>query len=135
MRKFTISLITAFALGAGVPVFGAPPLSVIQKVKEQVEAARYKLPVQAGYGLTLTQVSYDSKTYTMVYRYHYNMHVEKPTSEAIKEAKLGVVHLIKANPNSEEYKFVKSGISFHYNYYTENGQFLYAVKITSADLK
>ncbi len=135
MNKFIISLITAFALGAGVPVFGAPPLSVIQKAKEQVEAARYQLPVQAGYGLTLTQVSYDSQTYTIVYRYHYNMYVEKPTPEAIKEAKLGIVHMMKANPNSEDYQFVKSGISFHYNYYTENGQFLYAIKIISADLK
>lgn len=135
MKKFIISLITAFALGAGVPAFGTPPLSVIQKVKEQVEAVRYQLPVQAGYGLTLTQVSYDSQTYTIVYRYYFNTYVEKPTPEAINEAKLGIVHMMKANPSSEDYQFVKGGITFQYNYYTESGSFLYTIKITPADLK
>lgn len=135
MKKFIIALLTIVALGINTPAFAVPPLSLIQKAKDQVEAARYQLPVQVGYGLTLTKLSYDSQTYTIVYRYHYNMYVEKPTPEAIKEAKLGIIHMFKANPNAEDYKFVKGGITFHYNYYTEDGSFLYAIKITSADLK
>ena len=118
-----------------ISAFAAPPLSIIQKAKGQVENARYYLPAQAGYGLMLTQVDYDSKTYTMVYRYHYTMYAEKPSAAAIKEVKQGMIHLIKANPQSDDMQFLQAGITFHYNYYSENGTFLYAVKITPSDIK
>lgn len=135
MKKFILSTIALLVLATSTQILAAPPLSTIQKVKEQVENIRYQLPVQAGYGLMLTQVSYDSQKYTIVYRYHYAIPVEKPTAEAVKEAKLGIVHMLKANPNSEDMQFLKAGITFHYNYYTEAGSFLYAIKITPADVK
>lgn len=128
-------LVAALLIVSANFAFAAPPLSMIQKAKDMVEDARYQLPVSVGNGLMLTNVSYDSKTYTLVYRYHYTFPVSKPSNEAIKESKLGVVHLLKANPNSEDMQFLKSGITFHYNYYSENGTFLYAVKITPSDIK
>lgn len=135
MKKFIISLSTALLIAASSSIFAAPPLSAIQKAKNQVESVRDQLPIQVSNGLILTQVSYDSKTYTMVFRYYYTIPVTKPTATAIKETKLSMIHLLKANPNSEDMQILKSGISFHYNYYTEDGTFLYAVKITPSDIK
>ncbi len=121
-------------VGGGVSN-AAPSLAIIQKAKGVVETARYELPVEIAPGLTLTQVSYNSEKYTLVYRYHFTVYVEKPNADAIKEAKLALVHMLKANPNSDEMQLIKGGITFHYNYYSENGTFLYAVKITPADVK
>ena len=136
MKNFVKVIVAAlFILSVNNNAFVAPTLSLIQKVKNQVEAIRYHLPAQAGYGLMLTSVSYDSQTYTIVYSYHYNMYVEKPNPEAVKEVKLGLIHMMKANPKAEDYQFVKGGITFQYNYYTESGSLLYTIKITPADLK
>ena len=120
---------------AGISVNAAPPLSYIQKAKNIVEEARFQLPVEAGYGLTLTQVQYDSKTYSLVYRYHYTIPVQKPDANSIKERKMSVVHLLKANPATEDMQLLKNGISFHYNYYSQDGTFMYAIKITPEDVK
>lgn len=136
MKNLVKAIVFAlFILSANISAFAIPPLSTIQKVKEQVENVRYQLPAQAGYGLMLTQVSYDSQKYTIVYRYHYTVPAVKPTQEAIQEAKLGIIHMLKANPNSEDMQFIKAGITFHYNYYNEDGTFLYAIKITPQDVK
>lgn len=136
MKSFVrILLVALLIISANISAFAAPPLSTIQKVKEQVESVRYQLPAQAGYGLMLTQVSYDSQKYTIVYRYHFVIPVEKPSTEAIKEARLSMIHMLKANPNSEDMQFLKDGITFHYNYYNEDGTFLYAIKITPQDVK
>lgn len=120
---------------ASINIYAAPPLSAIQKAKTVVEDARYQLPVEIGNGLILTQVSYDSKSYTLVYRYHYAVIVTKPSSNTINEVKQGMIHLLKAHPDSDEMQILKSGISFHYNYYNDDGTFLYAVKITPSDIK
>ena len=122
-------------VGANISIFAVPPLSSIQKAKETVENARYQLPIQVSYGLMLTQVSYDSTNYTLVYRYHYIIPVAKPSNEAIKESKLGIIHMLKANPNSEDMQLLKAGITFHYNYYSEDGTFLYAIKLSASDFK
>ena len=101
MKNFVKVIVAAlFILSVNNNAFAAPTLSLIQKVKNQVEAIRYQLPAQAGYGLMLTSVSYDSQTYTIVYSYHYNMYVEKPNPEAVKEVKLGLIHMMKANPKA-----------------------------------
>lgn len=49
--------------------------------------------------------------------------------------KLGIIHMLKANPNSEDMQLLKGGITFHYNYYSIDGDFIYAMKITPADIK
>ena len=132
---FKAIILVLFFASTSSQVSAAPPLSIIKKAKDMVERVRYELPAEISPYMLLTQLSYDSKTYTLVYRYHCTVPVTKPTPESIKEAKLGVIHMLKANPQSEDMLFVKSGISFHYNYYSEDGKFLYAVKITPADIK
>ncbi|MBD5232156.1 MAG: hypothetical protein HDS66_08420 [Bacteroidales bacterium] len=132
IRAMLIAL--AFAV-ATISANASPTLATIQKAKDVVEAARYQLPAEAGYGLMLTQVSYDSNKYTLVYRYYATMPATKPTAEAINEIKQAIIHMVKAQPNSEEMQLLKGGISFHYNYYTTEGTFLYAIKITPADVK
>ena len=134
-KNLRVLIVILIILVGNISICAAPPLAAIQKAKNLVENARYQLPVEAGYGLVLTQVSYDSKTYTLVYRYHYTIPVAKPTTQAIYESKQGIIHLLKANPNSEDMQILKSGISFHYNYYDMDGNFLWAVKITPADVK
>ncbi len=83
----------------------------------------------------MTQVIYDSKTYSLVYSYHFTVPAIKPTSESINEIRTGLIHMFKANPNSEEMKYLKSGITFHYNYYSQDGDFLYSIKLTPDDFK
>jgi hypothetical protein len=134
-RLIRLLIVGAIAIAAGLNVNAAPPSPVIQKAKATVENARYILPAEAGYGIMLTQVNYDSKTYTLVYRYHFTIPATKPTANAINETKQGVVHMLKAQPNSEEMQLLKGGITFHYNYYTTEGTFLYAIKITPSDVK
>ncbi|MDE7387046.1 MAG: hypothetical protein K2N28_07910 [Muribaculaceae bacterium] len=136
MKNIVKTIVAAlFILSVNIGAFAIPPLSTIQKVKDQVENIRYQLPAQAGYGLMLTQVSYDSQKYTIVYRYHYTVTAVKPSPEAINEAKQSIIHMLKANPNGEDMQFIKAGITFHYNYYNEDGTFLYAIKITPQDVK
>lgn len=136
MKTSLKTLVIAFMLVcANVCAVAAPPLSIVQKAKAMVEDARYQLPVEMGNGLTLYQLSYNSGTYSLVYRYYYSMEVTKPSSEAIKETKLGLIHLLKANPNSQDMMYLKNGITFHYNYYNPDGTFVYAMKITPADIK
>lgn len=85
--------------------------------------------------LCLRTISYNSNNYSLVYRYHYTVPVTKPTTSAINEAKQGIIHLLKANPNSEDMQLVKNGITFHYNYYDTDGNFIYAIKITPSDVR
>ena len=106
-----------------------PPLQMIQKANECVDNARKQLPLNMGDGLKLTQ------TYTLVYKYQYTIPIEKPTAEKIKEAKQSVVYLLKANPTSDDMEMVKSGISFHFTYYSEDNTFLYDISITADDIK
>lgn len=112
-----------------------PPLQMIQKANECVDNARKQLPLNMGDGLKLTQLIYDSQTYTLVYKYQYTIPIEKPTAEKIKEAKQSVVYLLKANPTSDDMEMVKSGISFHFTYYSEDNTFLYDISITADDIK
>ena len=136
MKKIIKTLVVALSVfSASVCTFAAPPLTTIQKAKAMVEEARYQLPVQANYNLLWTQVDYDSKTYSLVYKYYYTVPITKPSNEAINEAKLSIIHLLKANPSSEDTQFIKAGMSFHYKYYSLEGKFLYAIRITSADIK
>lgn len=136
MKKTIKTLIVALSVfSANVCTFAAPPLTTIQKAKAMVEEARYQLPVQMHYNLLWTQVDYDSKTYSLVYQYYYTVPIIKPSNESINEAKLGIIHFLKANPYSEETQFIKAGMSFHYKYYSLEGKFLYAIRITSADIK
>lgn len=136
MKKTIKTLIVALSVfSANVCTFAAPPLATIQKAKAMVEEARYQLPVQMNYNLLWTQVDYDSKTYSLVYQYYYTVPITKPSNESINEAKLSAIHFLKANPYSEEIQFIKAGMSFHYKYYSLEGKFLYAIRITSADIK
>lgn len=120
---------------ANVTAIATPPLNIIRVAKQQVENARYQLPLDIGNGLALTQLSYDSSKYTLVYRYHYYIPVVRPSNTIIRERKLGLIHLLKSDPNSQEMQLLTSGITFHYNYYTEDGEFLFAIKITPQDVK
>lgn len=136
MKKQCKALIVALSVfSASVCTFAAPPLATIQKAKAMVEEARYQLPVQVNYGLLWNQIDYDSKTYSLVYQYYFTVPATKPTSDAIKEAKMGIIHFLKANPNSEDVQFLKAGMSFYYKYYSLDGDFLYAVRITPNDIK
>lgn len=137
MKNLIIKILclTIMLISISVAAIAAPPLATIQKAKNMVENARYQLPADVGNGMTLSQVNYDSKTYTLVYRYHYYVPSHKPTLDAINETKQGIVHLLKAQPYCDEMTFLKDGITFHYNYYSSDGTFLYAVKITPADIK
>ena len=136
MKKTIKLLVVALLMFCtNVSVFAAPSLAAIKKVKAEVENVRYKLPIDMGNGLTLTQMAYDSQNYTIVYRYHYSVPVTKPSANTIKESKLAVIHMLKANPNSEDYIYLKEGFTYHYNYYTMDGDFLYAIKITPQDIK
>ncbi|MBD5352428.1 MAG: hypothetical protein HDR86_06335 [Bacteroides sp.] len=113
-----------------------PSTDAIKKAKEVVESAQYQVPVNMGNGLILDRVSFDTKTYTLVYDYHYTLPVNSPSEEAIKERKQAIIHLIKSQPSSAEMDLLKSGISMRYNYYTENGGYLlYSVTLTQKDLK
>ena len=132
--KRTIA-VAAVIIATNLSTFAAPPASVIQKVKSQVETMSYYLPSEAGYGLTLTQVRYDSSTYSIVYKYQYYLPVNTPTKAAIAEVKQGMIHMLKANPNAEDMQFIKSGITFHYRYYSSDGEFLYSIKITPSDVR
>ncbi len=129
-KNFIVTFLVALFIlfGAGHS-YAAPTLATIQKAKAVVETARYQLPVQISPAIMLTQVSYDSEKYTLVYRYHFTVAATKPTAEAIKESKLGIIHIFKANPESGDTQLLKGGITFHYNYYSEDGTFLYAIKI------
>lgn len=131
IKTFNIAIIL---ICASVTALAAPPLATIQEAKDMVEAARYQLPVDLGNGMTLSQLDYDSKTYSLVYRYHYYIPAEKPSLEAINETKQGLIHFIKAQPNSEDMRFLKDGISFHYNYYASDGTFVYDLRITPEDI-
>lgn len=134
LKKLIHTLIAAlFILSADVCLLAAPPAATIQKAKTMIEQARQHLPIK-GYGISLTEVSYDSSTYTLVYRYDYTLPVTKPTPASIKETKIGLVHLMKAKPDSEEMQYLKAGIAFHYKYYSEDGNFLFEVKITPEDV-
>lgn len=128
-------MVAIIIMAANATVQAAPPLDAIRKVKAMVEDARYQLPADAGYGLMLTQVNYDSKTYTIIYRYHYINPTQKPSPSTISEVKKGLIHMLKANPNSEDMQLLKAGFTFHYNYYNPDGSFLYANKITPADVR
>lgn len=136
MKKLIRAIVIAlFVISASANVLAIPPAASIQKVKQSVESLRYQLPIDIGYGLNLTQVSYDSQRYTLVYRYQYTMYVEKPSNDAIWEAKQSMIHMAKINPNSEEMQLLRDGFTFHYNYYSMGGEFLYAIKITYADVR
>lgn len=134
-RIIRILIVAILLLSANIRLNAVPPLATIQKAKEAVENARYVLPMQAGNGIILTQVDYDSKTYSLVYRYHYTVPVEVPSKGTINETKKGMIHLTKANPDSEEMMLLNDGITFDYNYYSEDGTFLFSVKITPDDVK
>ena len=89
LKKLIHTLIAAlFILSADVCLLAAPPAATIQKAKTMIEQARQHLPIK-GYGISLTEVSYDSSTYTLVYRYDYTLPVTKPTPASIKETKIG----------------------------------------------
>ena len=124
----------ALLLATAASLHAAPTLAIINKAKAIVEEARYQLPTQIN-GMTLTQVSFDSKTNSLVYRWYMPIEMEKPSAEMIKERKQAIVHLIKGNPDIEDSQLIKGGISFWYNYYNPDGTFLYAVKVTPADIR
>lgn len=124
----------AILMSTHLCALGAPTLSMINKAKAIVEEARYQLPIESG-GMTLTQVSFDSKSYSLIYRYYFLFPMEKPSNEVLKERKLGAIHTLKGNPGTGELEMLKGGISFWYNYYNPDGTFLYAIKITPADIR
>lgn len=136
MNKFIKSLVFALMMiCASTVALAVPPAATIQKAKNMVESAQYQLPAQAGYGIMLTQVKYDSSSYSLVYRYQYTAQVPQPTANAINEAKQAMIHFVKANPNSEDMQFLKDGITFHYNYYNADGSYMYTIKIRPSDVK
>ena len=63
------------------------------------------------------------------------LYKKKLTAQSVKEVKQGVIHFLKANPDSDDMQFLKSGISYIYNYYKLDGTFLIALRITSADIE
>ena len=112
-----------------------PSQAIINLVKSDIQQAQYQLPVQSDYCLEITKIWYIPESYTVAYKYVYCMNIEKPSNNAIYEMKQSVVHMLKAQPNSKDMTYLTNGITFHYNYYNPDGTFLYAVKITPADVK
>ena len=136
MKNLIRTIIVAlFIVSTNICLSAQPPLETVQKAKTMVENARPQLPFPGGYGLLLTELSYDSKTYSLVYRYRYTVPATKPTNKAIKESKQSLILLLKSHPDSEDMKFLKDGITYYYNYYSQQGDFLFAVKITPDAIK
>lgn len=132
--KFLLVGALVFFSSASIPA--APPTAMVQRAKTLAENVRYQLPAQIMYGISLTKVVYDSKTSSLVYDYHYTLPIQKKlTAQSVKEVKQGVIHFLKANPDSDDMQFLKSGISYIYNYYKLDGTFLIALRITSADIE
>ena len=136
MNKFIKSLVFALMMiCASTVALAVPPAATIQKAKNVAESAQYQLPMQVYQGLMVTQIKYDSSSYSLVYRYQFTVQIPQPSTDAINEAKLAMIHLVKANPNSEDAQLIKNGITFQYNYYNADGSYIYTIKIRPSDIK
>ncbi len=136
MKKLIRLLAVAVAIFvASIHAMAAPPAFAIQKAKAAVEEMRYKLPLEGSPGIIWFQMSYDNQKYTIVYRYQYTIPVAIPKEAEVRERKNNVIQLLKAMPECTDTEIIRAGITYHYNYYDEDGNFLYAFKITPADLK
>lgn len=127
-------VVALMIIGANAVALAAPPAATIRQAQNVVQMARQQLPMQMA-NMILYEVSYDRSNYTLVYRYKFTVHVNRPSEAKIREAKQGLVAMLKAMPNSEDMQLITNGITFHYNYYNSDGTFLYAVKIRPSDVR
>lgn len=131
-----ISLLVAFSActneqkGTAKPT---PSAETIESVKSQVAQAQQYLPVEGGVGLLITDMNFNSSTNTINYTYQYTVPgVVKPSDSEIKEAKRIAVSTMKNMPREKE--MIEQGITFHYDYFSNDGQFLYSTDISIDDL-
>lgn len=127
--------IVAILMVVSGSLWAAPPLASIQRAKAIEEEARWQLPMESGFGLTMTSVEFDSQSNTLEYTYYYSFPVDVPSPESIQERRQATIHLLKANPQSEDYQLCKSGISYRYIYFSEDGDYLFESSISPDDLR
>lgn len=110
-----------------------PSKESIDKVKAQIVLLEKYLPIEGGVGMVITDVDYDDANNVVRYKYQYTVPgVKKPTESKLKEAKQTVVSITKSI--DKERKVLEEGISFHYDYYSLEGEYLYSVDLTKDDI-
>lgn len=81
----------------------------------------------------ITEVNFDDATNTLKYKYQYTVSgVLKPTEDQIKDAKASAVAMTKSMPRDK--KMLDEGITFHYDYYSVDNEFLYSMEISAEDM-
>lgn len=111
-----------------------PSQEVIDGIKLGIASLTDKLPVECGYGMVMTQADFDDTTNTINYKYQYTIAgITKPTAEKIESAKK--VALTMANEIPEQKQLLEDGITYHYDYYSLEDEFLYSIEVSPEDLK
>lgn len=83
--------------------------------------------------MVITDVDYDDANNVVRYKYKYTVPgIKKPTESKLKEAKQTVVSITKSIDKERE--VLEEGISFHYDYYSLEGEYLYSVDLTKDDI-
>lgn len=110
-----------------------PSKEAIEQVKDEISAYRYQLPIDAGYGQLITDISYNPATYTINYTYQFTVPgVTKPNQTQIKQGREAAIEMLKTMP--KEKHLLDQGFTFHYQYYTLENTFLYSLAISASDL-
>lgn len=126
-----VLLLTAACSGKSSRTVPSP--QAIQQLQAQVDQIKPSLPIEAGIGMVMTDIYFDEENYSLNYKYQYTVPgVTVPSDEKIKAAKEGACNMIKALPADLE--ILKQGVSFHYEYYSKEGEFLYSLDLTKDDL-
>ncbi len=102
--------------------------------QSEIEEVNAKLPVLVSEGTLNTKVEYDERTKVQTFYYRFTQEVDESliTKEIVQQLKSSMVAELKKNANNV--KRIKSGMSFHYIYFSVDDRRLYEIKINANDL-
>lgn len=106
-----------------------PSQETIDAIKSEQALLRNRLPIEGGVGLIITDVDFDDATNTIEYKYQFTLPgAQKPSDSQLSQAKEVAIALTKSQPR--EMKMLAEGISFSYDYYSLDDEYLYSMEVT-----